>query len=284
MKKQVLLVGGDLRTSHLAKILTKHNYDVVVYGMEKCYAMPLNVTLTHHLAPADIYILPIPFTKDGITINAPFSATTILINDVLSLLQSNSVLIGGNIPQWVKEKAQNQKMVIFDYGKSENFANENALPTAEGTIEILMNQTPYVLEGKSVCIVGYGRIGKVLAKKLKALECNVTVTARQPQQLETIRAMGCVPLSTNDLSDAPPFDIIINTVPALVINENVLNNQPKTCLIVDLASKPGGVDFEYAKKLGIKTIHALSLPAKYAPETAASIIGRTILKFLEETE
>ncbi len=284
MKKQVLLIGGDQRTSYLAKILVNNNFNVLVYGMEQYPSMPFNVTLTRQLGYANLYILPIPFTKDGITINAPFSVSPILINDVLKLCHSGDILMGGNIPDWVTEKAHSQNSVVYDYGKSETFACENALPTAEGTLEIIMNQTPYVLEGKTICVVGFGRIGKVLAKKLKALDCNVTVTARQAHQLQDIRALGYTPTETNKLSRADPFDIIVNTVPSLVVDENVLKKQKNNCLIIDLASKPGGVDFEYAKTMGLKVIHALSLPAKHAPATAATIIANAILEFLHETE
>ena len=284
MKKQILLIGGDQRTPYLAKMLAKHNFNIFMYGMEQCPLTPFTVTLTKHLDHADLYILPIPFSKDGKTIHAPFSPTPIPIKDVIDLLRPGDILVGGNIPDWVMNHGKNQNIIVFDYGKSNEFADENALPTAEGTLEILLNQTPCVLEGKSVCVVGYGRIGKILAKKLKALDCNVTVTARQSHQLETIRDLGYTPLLTNNLCNGNTFDIIINTVPAPVVNKDVINHQEKNCLIIDLASKPGGVDFEYANELGIKTIHALSLPAKHAPETAAMIIEKSILKFLEETE
>lgn len=284
MKKQIVLVGGDQRTPYLAKYLSEKMYDVTVYGMEQYKNMPMDITLSHHLTSADIYVLPIPCTKNNVTVNAPYSSAEIRIESVLKECKSNGVLFGGNIPDWVINHCQKANIIVFDYGKKETFAKENALPTAEGTIEILMNQTPCVLEGQSVCVVGYGRIGKVLAQKLKALGCKVTVTARKTQQLEEINKEGYAPFHTNQLPFSPQFDIIINTVPAPVITKAVLLRQNKDCFLVDLASKPGGVDFEYAKTLGMKTIHALSLPAKHAPATAADIIAKSIFQYLHETE
>ncbi len=284
MKKQIVLVGGDQRTPYLAKILENNKLSVKVYGMEQYKSIPLDITITHQLTSADIYILPIPLTKDNITVNAPYSSAKINIENLLNHCDSNTVIFAGNIPQWVINKGTQMGIVMYDYGKSDEFAMQNALPTAEGAIEILMNQTPYVLEGKSICVVGFGRIGKVLAQKLKLLGCHVTVTARKQTQLDTITNMGYTPYPTQELSLAPKFDIIVNTVPAPVITQAVLKKQNKNCLIVDLASKPGGVDFDCAKTLGIKTIHALSLPAKHAPATAASIIAKTILEFIYETE
>ncbi len=57
--------------------------------------------------------------------------------------------------------------------------------------------------------------------------------------------------------------------------------QPGT-LLLDLASAPGGTDFAAAEKLGIQAVHALSLPGKTAPATAAKAIAQTISGILSE--
>jgi len=78
------------------------------------------------------------------------------------------------------------------------------------------------------------------------------------------------------------MDIVFNTVPAMVLDRDLLFKLNKEALIIDLASKPGGVDFLAAEELGIKTIHALGLPGKTAPVSAARIIKDTIYNILEE--
>ena len=55
-------------------------------------------------------------------------------------------------------------------------------------------------------------------------------------------------------------------------------------LILDLASKPGGVDWDAAQALGRRVVWALSLPGKTAPFTAGEIIAKTILHMLETDE
>ena len=55
-------------------------------------------------------------------------------------------------------------------------------------------------------------------------------------------------------------------------------------LVIDLASKPGGVDLEAAAQLGVKVIWALSLPGKVAPVTAGQCIRDTIYHILHELE
>ncbi|MEG0570666.1 MAG: dipicolinate synthase subunit DpsA, partial [Oscillospiraceae bacterium] len=76
--------------------------------------------------------------------------------------------------------------------------------------------------------------------------------------------------------------LVFNTVPAQILGEDVLRRVEKDCVLIDLASKPGGIDFEIAKKLNIKAIWALSLPGIVAPITAAQIIYDTVKNIIHE--
>ena len=76
-------------------------------------------------------------------------------------------------------------------------------------------------------------------------------------------------------------DVVFNTVPDKIIGGNELLTAKNT-LIIDLASKPGGVDMEKAKDLGVKVIWALGLPGKVAPVTSGNIIKETILNIFSE--
>ena len=283
MKEQILLVGGDRRTPYAAAMLQQNNLEISLYGFETLTNLPMNLRITKSPVTTSTILFPIPTTQDGKTVFAPYGASPIFIEEILEKCQPHTVF-GGNLPLAVTNYCKNNKIAFYDYGKNEIFALKNALPTAEATIEIIMQNTPYVLEGTSVCIVGYGRIGKILATKLKALGCHVTQTARKEAQLAEIKDKGYFPLSTESLATAPPFDILINTVPHLVVDKKVIDGQQKNTLMIDLASKPGGIDFAYAREKGIHTIHALSLPAKHAPQTAGKIVAETILEYLHETE
>ncbi len=48
----------------------------------------------------------------------------------------------------------------------------------------------------------------------------------------------------------PGFDVVVNTIPAPVLGERELAAMPGGSLVVDLASLPGGTDFEAARELG----------------------------------
>lgn len=161
----------------------------------------------------------------------------------------------------------------------------NAVPTAEGAIEIAISETPVTVHGSRCLVLGYGRVGKTLSHSLLSLGAKAYVVARKYADLAQIENYGCHPLTMNDAkSRIAGFDIIFNTIPALVLDSDTLARTRKDTLIIDLASKPGGVDFEAAKQLGLNVIWALSLPGRVAPVTAGHIIKDTIINMLAESE
>lgn len=138
-----------------------------------------------------------------------------------------------------------------------------AIPTAEGAIEIAMSETPITLHLSRCLVLGYGRIGKILSKMLAGIGAKVTVEARKFADLALIEGHGYEAIHMNDLKEnIGGFDVIFNTIPSMVLDEDTLKKIRKDTLVIDLASKPGGVDFEAAKQLGIRVIWALSLPGK----------------------
>ena len=178
-----------------------------------------------------------------------------------------------------------QSVVYIDYFEREELIIKNAIPTAEGVIEIALSEMPITLFESRVLVIGYGRVGKVIAEKFKALGSEVCVSARKCADFAWIKEKGMKAIHTESLeNEVSKFDLVINTVPAKILDEKVLKNVRNDALILDVASKPGGVDFEVAKKLGKNVIWALSLPGKTAPITSGKIIKETIMNILSETE
>ena len=156
---------------------------------------------------------------------------------------------------------------VINYAKNELFKTLNAIPTAEGAIALAITNTDFTLYNASIAIVGNGAIAKALLQRLEAFGSKVTVYARR----------GGVAIGKLYESE---HELIFNTVPAPVINANILGSFKKKPLIIDLASLPGGVDFNEAKALGITALHELSLPARCAPVTAGGIIKDTVISLL----
>ena len=174
---------------------------------------------------------------------------------------------------------------MADYFAREELAVANAVPTSEGTIQIAMEELPVTLHGARTLILGAGRLGKVLARQLTGLGAKVTVAARSWSDLAWIDAWGCDAARSDALEGTlGDFDLILNTVPAPLLTRERLAELKAGCLVIDLASRPGGVDFQSAAELGVKVIWALSLPGKAAPVTAGRAIRDTVYHILSEEE
>jgi dipicolinate synthase subunit A len=181
--------------------------------------------------------------------------------------------------------AREQGLFVIDYFDREELAVANAVATAEGAVKLIMEETPITVCGAKCLVIGYGRIGKILSHRLRELGANVTVSARRYSDFQWIRAFGCTPADTGQLRDIlGRFDIIVNTVPARLLGEELLRRVRPGALCMDLASKPGGMDFAAASRLGLKAMWALSLPGEIAPETSGENIKNTLYNILSELE
>lgn len=278
--KTIIVAGGDLRQVSLAKLFAKQN-TVYCLGLEqgagiadlKADIDTLIITGIH----ADYIILPMPVSIDNNTVNTPFSSKSLLIEDVLALAKKTTAIYGGKISSDIKHLFENKNLWYLDYLEKEELAVSNAVPTAEGAIQIAMEELQTTIFGTNCLVVGLGRISKVLIPRLVALGANITASARKYSDLSWIEVLGCKAVHTRNIKDEmQDKQLIINTVPATVLNEEELSRADEHTLLIDLASKPGGIDFSTANKLGLKTIWALSLPGKVAPVTAGKIIFDTI--------
>ena len=183
----------------------------------------------------------------------------------------------------LREAAEGKGLVFRDYFTREELAVANAVPTSEGAIQIAMEELPITLHRARVLVIGYGRLGKVLAGQLKGLGALVSVAARSWTDLAWAQTCGYGVERSDQLSGwLCGYDLVINTVPAPVLGWAELSDISGGCLIIDLASKPGGVDFAAAAELGVKVIWALSLPGKTAPVTAGLAIKNTVYNILTE--
>ena len=281
------IAGGDLRQLYLAKVLADHGNKVYITGFDGAFELDKRLIPLEHpswigMSP-DCIILPLPVSNDGVTLNTPFSRFSLALSEVLDTATSHTMILGGKMDASLKRYCDERTLDWADYLDREEFAVMNAVPTAEGAIEILMQELPTTLYGTSCLILGYGRIGKVLSRDLRALGVTVGVAARKCADLSWVEIGGYKPVHIYELSRyAGDYDMIVNTVPVKLLNYDVLSRLKEHCLVLDLASKPGGVDFELAKQLGIRVIWALSLPGKVAPVTSGEILCSTVENILAE--
>ena len=282
------IIGGDLRTIKLAVMLAKEQNQVYVYGLEKAEELKniKNIeqceSIKKTIQEVEIVIGPIPFSSNGKTINMPFSDKEISIREMMHVINAKVLIAGGITPE-VYEMANDEYIEIIDIMKREELAVLNTIATAEGTIQVAIENTNKIIHGSEILILGFGRIGKVLARKLAGLSAKVTCAARKDEDLAWIQAYGHKATNINSLGEnLKIYDIIINTVPHIILNEERLKYIKKDCLLIDLASNPGGIDKKSVKDNKLKFVWALSLPGKVAPITTAEFRKDTIYNIIKE--
>lgn len=264
MLKKYCVIGNDKRSLNLKKIYKDEGKNLVDYK------------------DADIIIGSIPFREDNLEIDGKNLSFDSLIK---SMKQNNSRLYAGAISNSVTDKLNNEGVIYLDVLKQEGIAIKNAIPTAEGAISTIINNTDFTIHNSNILILGFGNIGKVLAKMLYGMGAKVFCEARNKKDIALIDAMGYNSVNLVNLDKyLEKMSVIINTIPAVILDKERLDKIKNTSVILDLASKPGGVDFDYANKLGIKVIWALSLPSKIAPKSAAMYIKEAIDEIEKERE
>lgn len=279
------VIGGDKRQLYAAAAMQNDGYKVYICGFDQLYK-EWNIegcALEYAIQNADCTVLPMPVTKDGKTLHAPFADVDIYLDDNFAQNFVDKRVFCTMSDKLLKLSSVWKKAKLFDYLNREELAIQNAVPSAEGAIEIAIKEYEGTIHGSKCLVTGFGRIGKVLAKMLDGLGAQVFAAARKKSDLALINALGFNAVDINNLPAAISCpNIIFNTVPAIIFDSHTLAKICKSALVIDLASSPGGVDFESANRLGIRTIHALSLPGKVAPKTSGEIIKNTILNMLEE--
>lgn len=253
------VVGTDARQAAAGRALARAGY--AVGGAEQ-------------VALADYILLPLPL-----------DAARTPLAELLRAAKPGALALGGRLSAEAKAIAQEAGVELVDYFARPELAVYNAIPTAEGCIGILLRQRTRTLWGENLLLPGFGPVGQALGVRLAALGTNVTVCARRPEQCALAQSLGLRAAPLQSLAAlAPAFDTVVNTIPAAVLTAPVLERLRPGSLIVDLASKPGGTDFAAAKNLGHRAIHALSLPAACAPDTAGEAVARTVQAILQERE
>ena len=267
------IIGGDLRSFFLAKILSKEKYEVKLYGFDKLENFKECEKYDEMIRTSNNIVLPIPFSKDNQYVNMPFSDKNIAIREIFYYLENKTIFVG-NIHQELKEELHRKHNQVVDFMKKEEFAILNAIPTAEATIDIILKNTKKILQNSNCLIMGFGRIGKVLAYKLRGLCAKVTCMITNEAEKAWAVAYGYETIKIENLqkncTKLKQYDIIINTIPKTILKEE-LKEIKKETLVIDLASKPYGIDRKIAEQENLNFIEALGLPRKISTDNISKI-------------
>lgn len=282
----ISIIGGDKRAVYYTEMMSKDKI-IKVYGLEKEQNIKKNNNIKYvdleEALKSRILILPIPLSKDKENLNAPYSKNKITLKKLEEEIEKENKIekkqiIAGSILQEFVEKIGKNNDVI-DLNKDEEFSILNAISTAEGSIKIVIENKETILLDENILILGYGRIGKILADRLKNMNANVYVTARKRADFAWIKAYGYTGIEYSDLDKyLYKFGIIINTIPENIIDKRLTKMIKKDTLLIELASNPGGFDKKAAEECKLNLITAPGIPGKIAPITSAEIMKKIIDK------
>lgn len=286
MKKRckIAILGGDVRQIAVADFFIENGAEVVLWGLDlktckRDYRAEENVY--NAVSDADICILPLPVSNEGIRLNAPFATDgSLKLSDIVSILPIGITVFGGKMPRDFSEMLKSKGIRSYDYFDDECLCIKNALLTAEAAIEIAMHEHHGTIDSSRTLVIGYGRIGKFLTNMLLKMNSDVTVAARKASDLAYAECMGAgtYRLTGDDsiLEINNGYDVVFNTVPVRLVGEVHIGKINTSTVIIDLASAPGCIDIRQARERGLNVVRALSLPGKYSPMRAGRIIAESI--------
>ena len=269
----ICFLGGDKRQRYAAEKLSLYAKINAVgecfsgCPSVNCYESPLKA-----MHGVNVIVLPLPASK------------TVSISDFDSMIEnaksSAALILGGAFSVYMTDVMDSLGIRYKDYYLDECFTIKNAYLTAEGALNIAMNNLESDIKSTSFAILGYGRIGSALGEILKANGADVTVYARKPEALALASERG---LKTQLIPSSNKIEskVILNTIPSRVISNEELLGLPDGTILIELASEPGGFDFEIAEQCGLKVIKASGVPGKYAPMSAGEAVGDVLLRILE---
>lgn len=287
MKLLIAVIGGDARYLELIRQLQAiEHIEIVLVGYDKLEQgfTGLNQIDFQELKveDLDVVILPITGMDEEGSVETVFSDQHIQITeDWFRKLKESAIVFTGITNAHLSELTERTGTELIPLFDRDDVAIYNSIPTAEGTIMMAIENTDYTIHSSRVIVAGFGRVGNTVASKFAALGAKVSVATKKSSDLARITEMGLNPIFLNKLPEhTSECDLLINTIPAMVITKEAIQNLPSNSVIIDLASKPGGTDFAYAKQRGIEAILARSLPSIVAPRTAGKILADVIIQIL----
>ncbi len=289
------ILGGDRRQLACAACLSG-NYECALWGFASVYSTPDEKYIAESVRCADwesavkcadAIILPLPVSRDGVRLSCPLANPNgeepiVRLMEICERMSRGSVLLGGIIPQVVRRYASEHGIETYDYYDSEELQIKNSVPTAEGAIAACIGNLPVTVSGMKAAVFGYGRTGRTLAVRLRALGAEVYTVARSVKDLSWAECDGCVPVPLDEYRLLPvKCDAVFNTVPSLIFDRELLDKTDAGTTIFELSSGCAGVDSGYAAERGIRVIPLPSLPGKTSPLTAGEIICSVVRSYID---
>ncbi|MGG0718781.1 dipicolinic acid synthetase subunit A [Robertmurraya massiliosenegalensis] len=282
------VIGGDARQLEIIRRLTELDAKLSLIGFEQldhAFTGAVKEKMDEvDFSNIDAIILPVAGTSLDGQVDTIFSNEKVYLSkEILLETPSHCTVYSGITNSYlsgITKKADRRLVQLF---QRDDVAIYNSIPTVEGTIMMAIQHTDFTIHGSNVLVLGLGRVGMTVARTFDALGAHVKVGARKTEHIARITEMSLTPFQLKNLEEhVKDVDICINTIPYMVVTASVISKMPPHTLVIDLASKPGGTDFRYAEKRGIKALLAPSLPGIVAPRSAGQILANVLSRVLKE--
>lgn len=286
---RIAVVAGDEREQEIARSAAAEGAQVRAFGFPWPEGGVAGVTragsAAEALKGADYALFPIPGIASDHSLFAPEHPEPIVPTaEAIAGMASGATIILGVADAHLRAVAEPHGIDFDEYEHDQELMLRRAPAIVEGALRIAVEQTDITIHAADVVVVGFGTIGGLLARTLRALGANVTVAARNPIQRAGAYAIGAAPLPLADLpGQASRFQMVFSAVPAPVVGGEVLRRLPQGALVMDLAAPPGGVDLELARALGHRAVWARGL-GRRAPATVGASQWSGIRRRIEERE
>ncbi|WZY01609.1 dipicolinic acid synthetase subunit A [Bacillus sp. FSL W7-1360] len=284
----VVMVGGDARQLEIIRNLSALDAKISLVGFEQLddgFIGASKQTMTEiDWGTVDAVLLPVGGMASDGTISSIFSDKPLKLGArQLNETSDQCPIYTGITSKRLDKLANDTSCKVVVLMNRDDVAIYNSIPTAEGAVMLSIQHTDYTIHHANVAVLGFGRVGMTVARTFHALGAHVKVGARDGAHLARATEMGLETFPMQQVKEALcDIDIVINTIPAKVVTARVLAEMPQHAFVLDLASRPGGVDFSYAEKRGLKAMLAPGLPGMVAPKTAGKILANVIADLLLE--
>ena len=240
---------SDDRNIYVKKLLEKNNEQTDIFSWDNLLKIQKNDTLI--FSPAK------KFTPDEI-----------------NRLPDNIVIFAGNsLNQFVKQ-LQEKNIIFNNIMEDEIFTVKNANLTCEGVLSLMIEKSKKSLFENKVLILGGGRIAKGMAVLLGRIGVDFAMVSFNPVKYPDyfIYSKKCY-FKYSFVEDLHHYDIIINTIPAKILDDEIINKISKNTVFIETASVDS---MDRTKAIHFDFIPAPALPKKYTCETAGKFLFEMI--------
>ncbi|MCR8845504.1 dipicolinate synthase subunit DpsA [Paenibacillus sp. SC116] len=285
---RVVFLGGDARQIEVFQKLSELDASVTLVGFDQLsnpyHGIQRKSLSLELLRDTDALVLPAVGTDEDGRVHAIFTSEEItLTEEDIAALPKHAVIFTGMAKPYLSKLCAKHRITLLELFERDDVAIYNSIPTAEGAVMMAIQHTDITIHGAEIVVLGLGRTGFTLARTLLGLGARVKLGVRRPEHFARGVEMGCEPFYLANLAQhVSHIDLLFNTIPTMIVTAQVISQMPNRAVLIDLASKPGGIDFRFAEKRGIKAMLAPGLPGIVAPKTAGRILANSISELLNE--